>query len=245
MLSAACSIVELWLISLGTHCQNNLFCYSTITCGIIAWIQFFVRNAFLSNRIWGEYLFRYHWRKSNVGLELWDWKFGQKLLSARELLAFFGLFSKKECLLRLSHLYVFFSPIPSACPDVPSAPSAIVLLLCTGSEMVLGWRAPFSDGGSPVRGYYLDQKEKGMEIWREVNVKPVKERQFKVGNTESFGPFLWNLSADLGDGLVTVTDTGTVLGFQWNVCCQPDWHRKQSTLCNAVFKETIFLHLKW
>lgn len=83
--------------------------------------------------------------------------------------------------------------------------------------MVLGWRAPFSDGGSPVRGYYLDQKEKGMEIWREVNVKPVKERQFKVGNAESFGPFLWNLSADVGDGLVTVTDTGTVFGFQWNV----------------------------
>uniref|UniRef100_A0A669F8S2 Myomesin 3 n=1 Tax=Oreochromis niloticus TaxID=8128 RepID=A0A669F8S2_ORENI len=68
---------------------------------------------------------------------------------------------------------------------VPSAPSAIVLLLCTGSEMVLGWRAPFSDGGSPVRGYYLDQKEKGMEIWREVNVKPVKERQFKVCNLTS------------------------------------------------------------
>uniref|UniRef100_A0A3Q4GV39 Myomesin 3 n=1 Tax=Neolamprologus brichardi TaxID=32507 RepID=A0A3Q4GV39_NEOBR len=68
---------------------------------------------------------------------------------------------------------------------VPSAPSAIALLLCTGSEMVLGWRAPFSDGGSPVRGYYLDQKEKGMEIWREVNVKPVKERQFKVCNLTS------------------------------------------------------------
>ncbi|XP_030606297.1 myomesin-3-like [Archocentrus centrarchus] len=68
---------------------------------------------------------------------------------------------------------------------VPSAPSAIALLLCTGSEMVLGWRAPSSDGGNPVRGYYLDQKEKGMEIWREVNVKPVKERQFKVCNLTS------------------------------------------------------------
>ncbi|XP_035528933.1 myomesin-3 [Morone saxatilis] len=64
--------------------------------------------------------------------------------------------------------------------NVPSAPSAIALLLCTGSEMVLGWRAPASDGGDPVRGYYLDQKEKGMKTWREVNVKPAKERQFKV-----------------------------------------------------------------
>ncbi|XP_023820335.1 myomesin-3 [Oryzias latipes] len=66
--------------------------------------------------------------------------------------------------------------------NVPSAPSAICLLLCTGSEMVLGWRAPSCKGGNPVQGYYLDQREKGMETWREVNVKPAKKRQFKVSN---------------------------------------------------------------
>lgn len=65
-------------------------------------------------------------------------------------------------------------------PDVPSAPSAIALLLCTGSEMVLGWRAPAHNGGDPVRGYYLDQREQGMKTWSEVDVKPAKERQLKV-----------------------------------------------------------------
>lgn len=65
-------------------------------------------------------------------------------------------------------------------PDVPSAPSAIALLLCTGSEMVLGWRAPAHNGGDPVRGYYLDQREQGMKTWSEVDVKPAKERQYKV-----------------------------------------------------------------
>lgn len=65
-------------------------------------------------------------------------------------------------------------------PGVPSAPSAIALLLCTGSEMVLGWRAPTCNGGGSIRSYYLDQMEKGKETWREVNIKPVKERQFKV-----------------------------------------------------------------
>ncbi|KAM9310400.1 myomesin-3 [Pholidichthys leucotaenia] len=69
--------------------------------------------------------------------------------------------------------------------SVPSAPSAIALLLCTGSEMVLGWRAPSCDGGTPVRDYYLDQREKGMKTWREVNVKPAKERQFKVSSLTS------------------------------------------------------------
>lgn len=68
---------------------------------------------------------------------------------------------------------------------VPSAPSAIALLLCTGSEMVLGWRAPSYNGGDPVRGYYLDQREKGSKTWREVNVKPAKERKYKVCNLTS------------------------------------------------------------
>uniref|UniRef100_UPI003AB0E41C myomesin-3 n=1 Tax=Centroberyx gerrardi TaxID=166262 RepID=UPI003AB0E41C len=68
---------------------------------------------------------------------------------------------------------------------VPSSPSAVALLLCTGSEMVLTWRAPACSGGDPVRGYYLDQRERGVATWREVNVKPVKERQFKVGSLTS------------------------------------------------------------
>lgn len=69
---------------------------------------------------------------------------------------------------------------PPLVPGVPSAPSAITLLLCTGSEMVLSWRAPAHHGGDPVLGYYLDQKEQGMKMWSGVNVKPAKERQFKV-----------------------------------------------------------------
>lgn len=68
----------------------------------------------------------------------------------------------------------------SRSPDVPSPPSAIALLHCTGSEMLLNWRAPSWDGGSPVSGYYLDQREKAQTTWREVNVKPIKERLFKV-----------------------------------------------------------------
>ncbi|XP_053467554.1 myomesin-3 [Ictalurus furcatus] len=62
----------------------------------------------------------------------------------------------------------------------PSAPSAISLLNCTGTEMVIGWRAPVNNGGDPVHGYYLDQREKSQSTWSEVNVKPVKERVYTV-----------------------------------------------------------------
>ncbi|XP_056299524.1 M-protein, striated muscle isoform X2 [Pseudoliparis swirei] len=84
--------------------------------------------------------------------------------------------------------------------SVPSAPSAIALLLCTGSEMVLGWRAPARHGGGdPVRGYYLDQMDQGTTAWREVNVKPAKERKFKVcnltgGNFYQFRVFAANMA---------------------------------------------------
>nr|XP_061814698.1 myomesin-3-like [Nerophis lumbriciformis] len=68
---------------------------------------------------------------------------------------------------------------------VPSAPSAIALLLCTGSEMVLGWRRPRHDGGTPVTGYYLDQREAEAETWGEVNVEAVKERRATVSKLTS------------------------------------------------------------
>ncbi|KAL2084759.1 hypothetical protein ACEWY4_020277 [Coilia grayii] len=65
---------------------------------------------------------------------------------------------------------------------VPSPPSAIALLHCSGSEMLLSWRAPSWDGGSPVRGYYLDRRAKAQSTWCEDNVKPVTERLYRVSN---------------------------------------------------------------
>ncbi|KAG7469064.1 hypothetical protein MATL_G00124840 [Megalops atlanticus] len=64
----------------------------------------------------------------------------------------------------------------------PSSPSAIALLNCTGTEMVIGWKAPARSGGDSVRGYYLDQMDTTLEAWHEVNIKPIKERIYKVSN---------------------------------------------------------------
>ncbi|XP_056142190.1 myomesin-3 [Lampris incognitus] len=83
--------------------------------------------------------------------------------------------------------------------SAPSSPQAIVLLLCTGSEMILSWRAPACDGGDTVRGYYLDQREKGLDTWREVNAKPAREKPYKVtnltdGNYYQFRVFAANMA---------------------------------------------------
>ncbi|KAK0142941.1 Myomesin-3 [Merluccius polli] len=67
----------------------------------------------------------------------------------------------------------------------PSPPSSISLLMCSGSGMVLSWRAPACDGGSAVRGYYLDQRETDQGPWREVNRKAVEKRLYEVCNLTS------------------------------------------------------------
>ncbi|KAK2903649.1 hypothetical protein Q8A67_008362 [Cirrhinus molitorella] len=86
---------------------------------------------------------------------------------------------------------------------VPSRPSAIALLNCSGREMMIGWRAPANHGGDPVRGYYLDQREKSQSIWREINIKPTKERVYEVtglqeGSFYQFRVFAANI-VGLGD----------------------------------------------
>ncbi|XP_042346235.1 myomesin-3 [Plectropomus leopardus] len=120
-----------------------------------------------------------------------DWKTINNKPVTKNRFTVHGLKNRKEYVFRVKSVsragnsnYSDESPpiLVKAAISVPSAPSAIALLLCTESEMVVGWRAPAKNGGDPVRGYYLDQREKDMETWREVNVKPVEERQLKVGN---------------------------------------------------------------
>lgn len=60
--------------------------------------------------------------------------------------------------------------------------------------MVLSWRAPARTGGAPVLGYYLDRREEGAELWREVNVKAARERRFKVSYV-GFTSRQWNISS--------------------------------------------------
>ena len=70
-----------------------------------------------------------------------------------------------------------------ACPlaAVPSYPYGITLLNCDGQSMTLGWKVPRFSGGSPILGYFVDQREAQHRSWREVNAAPVRERLLTVG----------------------------------------------------------------
>ncbi len=45
-------------------------------------------------------------------------------------------------------------------------------------------RAPANHGGDPVRGYYLDQREKNPEFLERDHVKPAKERVYEVSREQ-------------------------------------------------------------
>lgn len=113
---------------------------------------------------------------------------------------------------------------------VPSPPSAIALLLCTRSEMVLGWRAPAHNGGDPVRGYYLDQRESGLTVWREVNVKPTKKRTYKVSLSPGCRRLCWNAS----HSVLTGTDVDLLLKLYLSSSQTVPWNRCEHAKLSAV-----------
>uniref|UniRef100_A0A8C9WD81 Myomesin 2 n=1 Tax=Scleropages formosus TaxID=113540 RepID=A0A8C9WD81_SCLFO len=69
--------------------------------------------------------------------------------------------------------------------EKPSAPYNIALLHCDGTSMILSWKPPKRSGGAEVTDYYIDKREVSHHHWREVNIKPTKERLFKVENLKS------------------------------------------------------------
>ncbi|KAJ7985302.1 hypothetical protein DPEC_G00350670 [Dallia pectoralis] len=120
-----------------------------------------------------------------------DWKTVNNKPTANTQFTVHGLKTKKEYVFRVRSVgragkSVYSnesSPVlVKAALAVPSPPSAIALLLCTSSEMILTWRGPAHNGGDPVRGYYLEQKDTELEAWRMVTAKPAERRQYKVCN---------------------------------------------------------------
>ncbi|XP_034145032.1 myomesin-3 isoform X2 [Esox lucius] len=136
-----------------------------------------------------EGILGYYLYYSEVGKK--DWRTVNNKPTPNTKFTVHGLKTKKEYVFRVKSvgragksIYSNESPpvFVKAALTVPSPPSAIALLLCTSSEMILTWRAPISNGGDPIKGYYLDHMDKELEAWRKVNTKPVDKRQYKVCN---------------------------------------------------------------
>lgn len=66
----------------------------------------------------------------------------------------------------------------------PAAPGAPVVSAATKDNMVVEWKPPTNNGGSPVLGYHLERKEKNSLLWTKLNKLLIPETRFKTTELE-------------------------------------------------------------
>lgn len=66
----------------------------------------------------------------------------------------------------------------------PGPPNDLQVAHATKSGMLVTWKKPTSDGGSPVTGYHLECKEQSSILWTKITRGLVSDVQFKVTGLE-------------------------------------------------------------
>ncbi|XP_077990140.1 twitchin-like isoform X3 [Glandiceps talaboti] len=66
--------------------------------------------------------------------------------------------------------------------DEPDAPGQPEVVDAHKDHMMLKWAAPKSDGGSPIKGYVVEKREKGSPRWAKALKEPIKGTEAKVPN---------------------------------------------------------------
>lgn len=91
-------------------------------------------------------------------------------------------------------------------PGPPGAPRAVET---TEDSITLTWTKPRNDGGSPIRGYVIEKRMKGEDVWtkanhqlipdltyRVINLQDGKEYEFRVAALNAAGQGSWSSGSD-------------------------------------------------
>uniref|UniRef100_A0A8D2JJF5 Myomesin-1 n=1 Tax=Varanus komodoensis TaxID=61221 RepID=A0A8D2JJF5_VARKO len=76
--------------------------------------------------------------------------------------------------------YVFVRDADAEIPGAPGAPLDVQCLDANKDYVIISWKQPAVDGGSPVLGYFIDKCEVGTTQWSQCNETPVKFARFPV-----------------------------------------------------------------
>lgn len=68
--------------------------------------------------------------------------------------------------------------------SVPAAPGTPITTAATKDNMVVEWKPPSNNGGSPILGYHLERKEKNSLLWSKMNKLLIPETRFKTTDLE-------------------------------------------------------------
>uniref|UniRef100_A0A8C6U7Q2 Titin n=1 Tax=Neogobius melanostomus TaxID=47308 RepID=A0A8C6U7Q2_9GOBI len=66
----------------------------------------------------------------------------------------------------------------------PASPGTPVISSVTKDNMVVEWKPPTNNGGSPILGYHLERKEKNSLLWTKLNKLLIPEPRFRTTELE-------------------------------------------------------------
>uniref|UniRef100_A0A8C8SKG0 Myomesin-1 n=1 Tax=Pelusios castaneus TaxID=367368 RepID=A0A8C8SKG0_9SAUR len=76
--------------------------------------------------------------------------------------------------------YVFVRDADAEIPGAPASPLDVECLDANKDYVIISWKQPAIDGGSPILGYFIDKCEVGTTHWSQCNETPVKFARFPV-----------------------------------------------------------------
>ncbi|XP_034618596.1 myomesin-1 isoform X5 [Trachemys scripta elegans] len=76
--------------------------------------------------------------------------------------------------------YVFVRDADAEMPGAPASPLDVECLDANKDYVIISWKQPAVDGGSPILGYFIDKCEVGTTHWTQCNETPVKFARFPV-----------------------------------------------------------------
>ncbi|XP_060099914.1 myomesin-1 isoform X2 [Heteronotia binoei] len=76
--------------------------------------------------------------------------------------------------------YVFVRDADADIPGAPASPLDVKCLDANKDYVIISWKQPAVDGGSPILGYFIDKCEVGTTHWSQCNETPVKFARFPV-----------------------------------------------------------------
>nr|XP_014977112.2 myomesin-1 isoform X4 [Macaca mulatta] len=76
--------------------------------------------------------------------------------------------------------YVFVRDADAEIEGAPAAPLDVKCLEANKDYIIISWKQPAVDGGSPILGYFIDKCEVGTDNWSQCNDTPVKFARFPV-----------------------------------------------------------------
>uniref|UniRef100_A0A8C3YF42 Myomesin-1 n=1 Tax=Catagonus wagneri TaxID=51154 RepID=A0A8C3YF42_9CETA len=76
--------------------------------------------------------------------------------------------------------YVFVRDADAEIEGAPASPLDVTCLDANRDYIIISWKQPAVDGGSPILGYFIDKCEVGTDNWSQCNDIPVKFARFPV-----------------------------------------------------------------